>query len=95
MVLTYEYRIQPNNHQEALLLKWLEPRRRHWNSCWRQRLDWLHRTRCFIDRCSLVSQPIGEIPECPNYYSQLAQLKQTKELFPEYKEIYHEVQQQN
>ncbi|YCO45883.1 helix-turn-helix domain-containing protein [Thermosynechococcus sp. FA-CM-4201] len=49
MILTYEYRIRPNNHQEAVLLLWLELLRRHWNYCLGQRLDWLHRTRCFID----------------------------------------------
>ncbi len=60
-----------------------------------QRLDWLNRTRCPIDRCSIVSCPIGEIPLRPDYYFQSAELKQTKKLFPEYKEIYFEVQQNN
>ena len=43
----------------------------------------------------MVSEPIGEIPEPVNYYTQQAALKETKILFPEYKEIYSEVQQIN
>lgn len=69
--------------------------RQHWNYALGQRLDWLRRTRCQIDRCSIVSEAIGEIPERVNYYTQSATLKETKQLFPEYKDIYAEVQQQN
>jgi len=38
---------------------------------------------------------MGAIPERPSYNSQSADLKQTKALFPEYKGIYAQVQQQN
>ena len=69
--------------------------RRHWNFALGERLDWLNRTRSRIDRCSIVSCPIGEIPERVDYYTQQSALKQTKELFPAYKEIYSEVQQMN
>jgi putative transposase len=56
----------------------------------------LRRTRCQIDRCSLVSEAIGDIPDkFPGYNFQAGELKQTKELFPAYKEIHAEVQQQN
>ncbi|WP_424094465.1 RNA-guided endonuclease InsQ/TnpB family protein [Moorena producens] len=95
MILTYCYRIKPNPEQIAIMEKWLELLRRHWNYALGQRLDWLHRTRCPIDRCSLVSEPIGEIPETVNYYTQQAALKETKRLFPEYKKIYAETQQVN
>ncbi len=75
---------------------WLEMLRRHYNYALSQRFDWLRRTRCQIDRCSLVSEPIGEIPDkFPGYNFQAGELKQTKELFPVYKEIHAEVQQQN
>ncbi len=60
-----------------------------------QRLDWLNRTRCQIDCCSLIPCSIGEIPHRPDYHYQSAELKQTKKLFPEYKGIYFEVQQNN
>ncbi|WP_365674504.1 hypothetical protein [Okeania sp. SIO3I5] len=42
-----------------------------------------------------MSCPIGEIPGKPGYYFQQSALKQTKILFPEYKDIYSEVQQIN
>ena len=75
---------------------WLELLRRHYNYALGQRFDWLRRTRCQIDRCSIVSESIGDIPEqFPSYNFLSGQLKQTKELFPAYKEIHADVQQQN
>ena len=74
---------------------WLELLRRHWNYALGQRLDWLRRTRCQIDRCSVVSEPIGAILERVDYYTQQSALKETKMLFPEYKNIWSESQQVN
>jgi putative transposase len=75
---------------------WLELLRRHFNYALGQRFDWLRKTRCQIDRCSLISEPIGGIPDkFPGYNFQAGELKQTKQLFPAYKEIHAEVQQQN
>jgi putative transposase len=73
----------------------MELLRRHGNYALGQRLDWLNLTRCQIDRCSIVSEPIGKIPAQVDYYTQQAALKETKQLFPEDKEIYSEVQQLN
>lgn len=95
MILTYAYKIKPNAEQEAAMLHTLELLRRHYNHALGQRLDWLRRTRCQIDRCSLVSEPIGEIPEKVDYYTQQAALKETKQLFPHYKDIWAESQQVN
>jgi putative transposase len=95
MMITYQYRIKPNSEQIAIMDNWLELLRRHWNYALGQRLDWLHRTRCRIDRCSIISEPIGKIPETANYYTQQSALKETKKIFPEYKYIYSEVQQIN
>jgi len=90
MLLTDQYRLQPT------LLGDLEPLgelvRRHWNYAPGQRLDWLRRTRSQMDRCSL-SEPIGDIPSKVDYYSQAADLKETKGLVPEYKEIDGDCQQ--
>ncbi|WP_366517232.1 transposase [Microcoleus sp. PH2017_18_LLB_O_A] len=94
-MITYQYRIKPNSEQIAIMDNWLELLRRHWNYALGQRLDWLHRTRCRIDRCSIISEPIGKIPETANYYTQQSALKETKKIFPEYKDIYSEVQQIN
>lgn len=77
------------------MLHTLELLRRHWNYALGQRLDWLRRTRCQIDRCSLISEPIGEIPSKVDYYTQQAALKETKKLFPDYKNIWAESQQVN
>ncbi|NJK66515.1 MAG: transposase [Microcoleus sp. CSU_2_2] len=95
MLLTYQYRLQATTEQVATLSHWGELLRRHWNYALGQRLDWLRRTRCQLDRCSLISEPIGDIPDSVNYYSQAADLKETKRLFPEYKDIYADCQQQN
>jgi putative transposase len=95
MMITYQYRIKPNSEQIAIMDNWLELLRRHWNYALGQRLDWLHRTRCRNDRCSIISEPIGEIPETVNYYTQQSALKETKKIFHEYKDIYAEVQQIN
>ena len=95
MIITHCYKIKPTPGQSAKIDYWLELLRRHWNYALGQRLDWLNRTRCHIDRCSIVSCPIGEIPSKPDYYFQQSALKQTKILFPDYKEIYSEVQQIN
>jgi putative transposase len=95
MLLTYQYRLQPTPEQVAKMSHWGEMLRRHWNYALGERLDWLRRTRSRMDRCSLISEPIGSVPEPVNYYSQAAALKETKALFPEYKNIYADCQQQN
>jgi putative transposase len=95
MILTYCYRIKPAQEQSEKIDYWLELLRRHWNYALGQRYDYLRQTRSQVDRCSLVSESIGEIPDPVNYYTQQAALKETKILFPDYKKIYSEVQQIN
>jgi putative transposase len=95
MILTYCYRIKPSAEQEATMLYTLELLRRHWNFSLGQRWDWLRRTRCQVDRCSIIAEPIGEIPSKVDYYTQQSELKQTKVLFPDYKNIWSESQQVN
>jgi len=95
MLITYQYRCNPTPEQASTMEVWGELLRRHWNYALGQRLDWLRRTRCQIERCSIVCEPIGSIPEKVDYYSQASDLKQTKELFPEYRNIYADCQQQN
>ena len=95
MLLTYQFKLNPSSEQVVTLETWGELLRRHWNYALEERLDWLRRTRSQIDRCSLVCEPIGEIPPKVDYYTQASDLKQTKELFAEYKNIYADCQQQN
>ena len=73
MILTFEYRIKPNPSQAQSFEQWLELLRRHWNYALGQHLDWLRQTRCDIDRCNLISEPIGERTEKVNYYTQSKQ----------------------
>ncbi len=87
MIITHCDKIKPSPEQSAKIDYWLEHLRRHWNYALGQRLDWLNRTRCQIDRCSIISSPIGKIPSKVDYYYQQSELKQTKKLFPNYKEI--------
>ncbi len=95
MLLTYQYKLNPTNDQAATMALWGELLRRHWNYALGQRKEWLRRTRQSIDRCSIMSEPIGEIPEKVDYYTQASGLRQTKELFSEYRSIYADCQQQN
>jgi putative transposase len=95
MLLTYQYKLNPTKEQAAIMEDWGDLLRRHWNYALGQRLDWLNRSRCQIDRCSIVSEPIGLVMGKVDYYSQASELKTTKELFPEYKNIYADCQQQN
>jgi len=95
MLITYQYKLHPTPEQASTMEVWGELLRRHYNYCLGQRLDWLHRTRCQINRCSILTEAIGDIPDKVDYYSQASELRKTKELFPEYKNIYAECQQQN
>lgn len=95
MLLTYQFKLNPTSEQVVILETWGELLRRHWNYALGERLDCLRRTRSQIDRCSLVCEPIGRIPDKADYYTQASNLKQTKELFPDYKNIYADCQQQN
>lgn len=95
MLITYQYKLCPTPEQASTMEVWGELLRRHHNYALGQRLDGLRRSRCQIDRCSIVSEPIGEISGKVDYYSQSLELRQTKALFPEYKNIYADCQQQN
>ncbi|MGL5875824.1 MAG: RNA-guided endonuclease InsQ/TnpB family protein [Xenococcaceae cyanobacterium] len=95
MLLTYQYKLNPTPQQVVILETWGELLRRHYNYALGQRLDWLNLTRSQIDRCSLICEPIGDVPAKVDYYTQASDLKQTNELFPEYKNIYADCQQQN
>jgi len=75
MIVTYQYPINPTPDLISLIDNWLEFCLRHWNYAFGQGLDWLHRTRCQIDRCSTLSEPIAQIPTLVNYYTQQTALK--------------------
>ena len=91
MIVTYQYRINPTPDQVSLIDNRLEWWLRHWNYTWGQGLDWLHRTRCQIDHSSKISEPMAKVPPLVNYYTQQTELKE-KGFFPDYKNIYFQVQ---
>src|SRR4028118_231894 len=76
MIVTYQYQINPTPDLISLRDNWLELWLRHWNYAWGQGLDWLHRTRCQIDGCSTLSEPIAQIPSRVDYYTQQTALKE-------------------
>ena len=82
MLITYVYRIKPSSEQEAIMLHTLELLRRHWNYALGQRLDWLRRTRCQIDRCSIDCEPLGEIPKKSKLLYSASSIKRNKKTFP-------------
>jgi putative transposase len=71
---------------------WLELLRRHYNYCLGQRFDWWEYNRCEVNACPLTCS-IAPLADRPNYYSQQNQLLNTKDLFPEYKNIHSQVLQ--
>ncbi|MGB3511294.1 MAG: helix-turn-helix domain-containing protein [Microcoleaceae cyanobacterium] len=51
MIVTHCYKIKPSKEQIAKIDNCLKLLRRHWNYTLGQRLDWLNKTRCQINRC--------------------------------------------
>lgn len=93
MKLTYQYRLKPNKVQVTLMETWLDLLKRQYNYRLRERFDWWDNNRCYVARCSLVSCGIAPLTNKPTKYSQQTNILNTKELFPEYKQIYSQVLQ--
>lgn len=92
MIITYQYKLRPNKDQVAKMYTWLELLRRHYNYCLGQRFDWWEYNRCDVNSCPLTCS-IAPLADRPNYYSQQNKLPETKELFPEYRNIHSQVLQ--
>ncbi|NJO93429.1 MAG: IS200/IS605 family element transposase accessory protein TnpB [Hydrococcus sp. RM1_1_31] len=92
MIITYQYKLRPNKDQVAKIQTWLELLRRHYNYCLGQRFDWWKYNRSDVNSCPLTCS-IAPLADRPNYYSQQNKLPETKELFPEYKNIHSQVLQ--
>jgi len=93
MKITYQYKLKPTKEQVEVMEAWLELLRRQYNYRLQERFDWWDNNRCYVDRCSIISCGIAPLADQPNKYSQQADILNTKELFPEYKEIYSQVLQ--
>ncbi|WP_281169254.1 helix-turn-helix domain-containing protein [Stanieria cyanosphaera] len=44
--MNYKFRIYPTNHQQTLMLTWLETCRRLYNQCLRDLKDWMNSRKC-------------------------------------------------
>lgn len=93
MKITYQYRIKPTKEQVTKMEAWLELVRQQYNYRLRERFDWWDNNRCYVDKCSIISCSIAPLTDKPNRYSQQADILNTKELFPDYKDIYSQVLQ--
>ena len=93
MITAYQYKLKPNTKQKATIDKWLELLKRQYNFRVAERLNWYEQNRCNINSCSLIVCHLPELKQQPDYYSQQNDLLNTKQLFPEYKEIYSQVLQ--
>jgi putative transposase len=72
----------------------LELLRRQYNYRLAERFSWWELNRCDINSCSIVSCSIAPLKNRPTYVSQANDLPNSKELFPEDKQIYSQVLQE-
>jgi putative transposase len=72
--------------QQATIDQWLELARRQYNYRLAERFNWYEQNRCDLDACPLISH-LPKLKDCPNFYSQKRDLVNSKQLFPEYKEL--------
>ena len=92
MRLAYQYRLRPNKEQAATIERWLELLRKEYNYRLFERFSWWEDNRNPINACPL-NTPIPHLRDNPDYYSQKRDLVNTKEKFPEYKQIHSQVLQ--
>jgi putative transposase len=71
---------------------WLNLLRRQYNYRLHERFDWDEMYRCDVNSCP-VNCSIAGLKNRPNYYSQKADLPNSKKLFTEYKDIHSQVLQ--
>lgn len=98
------YRLLPDPASISVMDRWGELLRRQWNHSLGAWLDWENSTRCYIGppearRCRIKTgreyvEPIGAIPGLVDVYSLKRALVQSKELFPEYRDIYSDALQE-
>lgn len=92
MRITHQYKLRPTNNQIAHMDDWLNLLRRQYNYRLYERFDWYEKYRCDVSSCPLTCSIAG-LKDKPNYYSQKADLPNSKKLFPEYKNIHSQVLQ--
>ena len=93
MRIAYQYRLKPDTKQKTVIDNWLELLRKQYNYRVAERFNWFEQNRCDINSCSLEVCHLPLLKEQPSYFSQKRDLVNTKELFPEFKEIHSQVLQ--
>lgn len=93
--LTYEFPIQPNRQQEALMFSWLETCRKVYNYALAERKAWIESRKCAINACSIRREYImpADAPK-PSYASQCKSLAAAKKSIPELAQPHTHVLQQ-
>jgi putative transposase len=86
MRTAYQYRLRLTTTQQATIDQWLELARRQYNYRLAERFNWYEQNRCDIDACPLICH-LPKLKDRPDFYSQKRDLVNSKQLFPEYKEL--------
>lgn len=86
MRTAYQYRLRLTKLQQATIDQWLELARRQYNYRLAERFNWYEQNRCDINACPLICH-LPELKDRPDFYSQKRDLVNSKNLFPEYKEL--------
>ena len=95
LTMTYEYKLEPNSDQIAIIEDILDVCRLVWNFALRERKDWCNSRKSLINACSIVSQYIISADEpFPNYHRQAKQLTIAKKTNSRLKSVHSQVLQQ-
>jgi len=86
MRTAYQYRLRLTKQQQSTVDHWLELCRRQYNYRLGERFSWYEQNRCDINACPLICH-LPELKDRPDFYSQKRDLINSKQLFPDYKEI--------
>ncbi|WP_425244428.1 RNA-guided endonuclease InsQ/TnpB family protein [Thermostichus vulcanus] len=86
MRTAYQYRLRLTPQQQATIDEWIELCRRQYNYRLAERFHWYEQNRCDINACPLVCH-LPELKDRPDFYSQKRDLRHSKTLFPEYKDL--------
>lgn len=86
MRTTYQYRLRLTRQQQTTVDDWLELCRRQYNYRLAERFNWYEQNRCDISACPLICH-LPELKDRPDFYSQKRDLVNSKNLFPEYKDL--------
>ena len=95
LTMTYEYKLEPNPWQIALIEETLDVCRSVWNFALRERKDWCNARKSPLNACSIVSEYIISPDEpFPDYHKQAKRLTEAKKNNPRLAAVHSQVLQQ-